>query len=68
MKNVDLGGSDVLLAKKAQIEARNANNSVYGYAAVTIGAAAILAFALKKTFRKSSVTEPLLNDDTFNRA
>ena len=68
MQNVDLGGSDVLLAKKAQIEARNANYSAYGYAAVSIGAAAILAFALNKRLRKSSVTEPLLNDDTFNRA
>ena len=68
MQNVDLGGSDVLLAKKAQLDARNANYSAYGYAAVSIGAAAILAYALNKRFRKSSVTEPLLNDDTFNRA
>ena len=66
MKNVDLDGSEVYLSRKA--EAQNANNSAYGYAALTIGAAAILAYTFKRGLRKTSVTQPLLNDDTFNRA
>ena len=46
------------------------DSSAYMYAAVSIGAAAVLAFVLKRNLKKPSVHEPLFadGDDLFNRA
>ena len=57
----DMSGDEIGLKQIGETQA--VNNAAYGYAALALGAAAVIAYSVKRGYKKvSGINEPLIDD------
>jgi len=60
---MDMGSNDIELKQIGETQAA-ANNGAYGYAALALGAAAVIAYSIRRRGinKTSAISEPLIDD------
>ena len=60
---MDMGSNDIELKQIGETQAA-ANNGAYGYAALALGAAAVIAYSIRRRGinKTSAISQPLIDD------